>query len=157
VPSAYFRSFDTDGSHGDVVEDSVLFCSVLRKTIKDLVWGHEASVWKASQLMYPELQICGKSINGIKLHPWWLVAHAHPGLTSKVSGIMALLCGGQPTSVQRNIGSPRCRICSSGDSDNVIHVLFQCLNQVLAVLRQRLLNTVTKNMPPAMRRFLGSV
>ena len=97
----------------------------IRKITKNVERKSEQVRWKASCLLYRELYVYGESVNGIKIHPWWILVAKKPSFMPIVSSVMALLMGEQPRGMQQNIGQARCRICQTGP-DKPYHVLFEC-------------------------------
>ena len=71
-----------------------------------------------------------------------------PNMTRKVSALMALLLGGQPTGLQRNIEGKRCQLCYSDTNDDVVHVLWAC--QALDKCRKPRWENVISTMPESM-------
>ena len=99
----------------------------VKAQIKQIVWENETNRWKASCLMYTELDCYTRSVSRIRMHPWWLFLKQEPIYCNKVASIMSLLVGGQPIKYQRNFGHTRCGICEYFDYESIEHILFTCI------------------------------
>ena len=53
-----------------IMNKNVYGFSWIKSTIKHIVWKHEKDRWKASCLLYKELDYYNNSISSIRIHPW---------------------------------------------------------------------------------------
>ena len=120
-----------------------------KRLVKRVVWQNEIVKWKGSCLMYRELEMYAKSVKDIVMHPWWRLAKVHPELTRLISCTMSVLMGGQPATLQCNIGGMICRICGLRARDGPQHILFAC--PALNSDRHTLIQHIIHAMPIAMR------
>ena len=51
-----------------------------------------------------------------------------PQLTRVIAAVVAILLGGQPSGMQRNLTKITCKLCESGSRDEPHHVLFDCVS-----------------------------
>ena len=127
----------------------------MKKSItKRVVWEYEKRNWRASCMMYSNLEMYSDSVKHIRMHAWWLFLKGHPSLHRKVSAVMSVLLGSQPKGIQNNIGMSMCNLCDKRQPDDATHVLFACdgLTPVRALHWRHVLST----MPPAMAREMDA-
>ena len=121
---------------------------IAKKTIRNVIWEHELQCWKGSQFLYPEMYMYFRMVTGIKMHTWWEICSKFPQLGERTSCAMALLMGGQPKRMQRNLNSSKCKLCFGLDRENANHVLFRC--PALEATRNNTWSELIRCMPQAM-------
>ena len=70
-------------------------------------------------------------------------------IPKKISCVMSVLAGGQPSGMQCGYGRHFCCICDLREHDDAMHVLIRC--PALEYVRQLYFSKIVSNMPPAMR------
>ena len=120
----------------------------IKKHVKRIVWDHEIAIWRASCMLYPELDIYLDGIKHNAMSCWWSVTQACPYLRRQISAVLAVLMGGQPRGMQCNFSSSICSLCSGRESDSAGHILFQC--EGLRDIREYWWNKFIESMPLAM-------
>ena len=121
----------------------------MKKMIKRVVWENEYMRWRATCMLYRGLTGYLETHKNIQIHAWWKLAKMKPGITRKVSSIMAVFMGGQPRGLQRNMGSNKCGLCGSyTDRYTPLHILFKC--SVLENVRKTAWQALISAMPPRM-------
>ena len=118
------------------------FC--IKKHILDV----ENQRWRATCLLYSSLDIFRNATKSINMNCWWIFSKASPLTTNKVSSLMAVMMGGQPSGYQQNFSRDACTLCDSQSYDNVIHVLFDC--DKLSQMRCQLYQKLIASMPQAL-------
>ena len=120
--------------------------TLIKSQIKRIVWGNENDRWRASCLIYRELDQYRSTVSNIRMHPWWLFVKDEPIYCTKVAGVLAVLMGGQPCKYQRNFGHSRCKICESFEAETAEHILFKCnaLEQYRSILWENVLLKLTE-------------
>ena len=127
--------------------DSFENVNTWKKIVKQAIWELETIKWKATCLMYKELQIYRYSFEHISTHPWWLVAKKNPHLCKYISAVMGVLMGGQPSGIQIFDGI-LCKLCEDRRKDDSIHTLMKCKS--LAHIRAVYFDRIKQVMPQAM-------
>ena len=117
--------------------------------VKNVIWQNEIAKWKISCMLYKELDIYRMCIDKLAMNAWWSLLKLRPYLGKQVSGVMAVLLGGQPSGLQCNFGGAPCRICDARVKDTKTHVLLYC--EAMQRDREIKLNIVLDSMPPAMK------
>ena len=117
----------------------------IKKKIKASIKEHDSCEWKATCLMYDNLNLYLECVPTIKLHTWWVVTQKVPRLYKQVAAIMAIIMGGQPRSMQKNFDKKLCQICNSRMADNSCHVIFDC--RALNSVRTKHLERISRTMP----------
>ena len=116
--------------------------------VKRLILEFETAQWKASCMLYPQLDNYLKVVTSIKMYVWWEFVQRQPHLTKYVSAVLALLSGSQPVGMQQNFGKRFCSLCSKRARDTPAHILFDC--EALNDLRKKWLTKVYRSMPAGM-------
>ena len=116
-----------------------------KRLIKKIVWDNEITKWKLSCMLYSELDVYRNCVCHMGMHSWWQLARHKPNLTNLVSGVLAVLQGGQPRGMQCNFDSKACKLCDTAQRDNAQHVLFVCPG--LDTVRFRAWDSVIRSMP----------
>ena len=122
--------------------------SAIKQLVKKVIWSHEVRCWKASSICYPELCLYCEIVIGIHMHIWWKVASRLPELTKKISSIITVIMGGQPKTMQRNLGRKKCDLCHGYDPVNAIHIICKC--PALEDIRTTATGSLLATMPAAM-------
>ena len=115
---------------------------------KKIIWENERFKWKASCMLYKELDIYLESIKDIKMSCWWTVARYKPQATKNISSVLAVLFGGQPRGLQNNIAGTSCKLWHMAVRETPQHVLFMCPG--LEAQREALWHDVIRTMPNAL-------
>ena len=136
-----FDSFINGGNSKDI--ESV------KKHVKSVIFNHESQQWKASCLLYPQLNIYMHCVTNIRLHLWWSLAQVRPHYTRKISAVVAVLTDCQPRGLQCNIGRTFCKICNNRAVDDSLHVLLKC--EALIIPRETGINSIIQSMPDNMK------
>ena len=118
--------------------------------IKCIVKESEDNRWKASCILYKELDYYRSTVSRIGIHPWWLFAKDEPLYCKKVAGVLAILMGTQPVNYQRNFGNSNCKLCGNFDIETVEHILFKCT--ALAIYRESLWENILSKLPDALKQ-----
>ena len=71
----------------------------------------------------------------------------------KVSSVIAVLMGTQPSGLQRNHGSSCCGLCGT-ENENSIHILFEC--DKLNTFRTPMWNQVIESMPDGLKTEMNT-
>ena len=100
-------------------------------------------------MLYKELDIYRMCIDKLQMNTWWSLLKLRPFLGKLVSGVMAVLLGGQPSGLQCNFGGSPCRICDARVKDTKVHVLLYC--EAMTLDRQNKLKVVIERMPQPMK------
>ena len=117
-----------------------------KNKVKRVVWEKEKMSWKASIMMYKELNIYSRCVPDIKELAWWRYARKFPHIKNKVSSVVAVLLGSQPKGMQRNFKTKICQLCGIIESPK--HILFEC--ESLSRVRTQLWNNILHVMPTGM-------
>ena len=117
---------------------------------KSIVRELENNRWKASCILYKELEYYRCTVSGIKMHPWWLFAKDEPLYCKKVAGVVAILMGTQPVNYQRNFDRSDCKLCGSFELETVEHILFKC--NALDVYRGSLWENILSRLPEPLKQ-----
>ena len=126
-----------------------------KSLIKKRVYEKETVCWKATVMMYSNLDIYECSVTKIKLHVWWKFQNIYPALYNQVSSVVAVMLGTQPTKLLCNLGSKLCQLCSNRSADKAEHILFQC--EALSQIRHEHINKLMSTMPQAMKTEFRSM
>lgn len=84
--------------------------NIWKKVVRERVWKTEILKWKASCMVYSELGIYRACVLNTHMHLWWAPARQSPHLLRQISCILAVLLGGQPHGMQRNLGQTICKL-----------------------------------------------
>ena len=117
---------------------------VIKHKINKTVLDVEHTRWRATCLMYSSLEVFRKATSNISMNCWWYFARSMPNMSIKVSSVMAVLAGGQPSRYQHNFDREPCALCD-GCYDSATHILFDC--QKLEPLRYELWQKLILSMP----------
>ena len=99
-----FKFFELDEKLMECVRSGQYGCfSEWRQIIKRVVMENELARWRASCMLYPNLQLYMESVKTISMHPWWVLCKEHPQVTTKTSHVMSVLMGCQPRGFQNNL------------------------------------------------------
>ena len=123
--------------------------------VKSLILNNEIQRWRASSLMYKEMQLYCERVTELRMHAWWVFVRNSVTAFNKVSCVMALLVGSQPKSFQRNMGSRNCNLCTDICKDTPVHILFECKG--LEPHRNLIWQTVLDAMPTAMANHVKNI
>lgn len=126
-----------------------------KRLVRKRVLESELNRWKATCIMHEQLDMYVETNNRTAMHPWWIFSRNMPNMMRKVASVMALLMGGQPRALQRNIEGRRCRICETLENDDSVHVLFICSS--LHKIRGPSWKKIVETMPTAMARDIDSL
>ena len=124
-----------------------------KQALKKAVYERESNRWKATCLMYSSLDIFRKAHTSISLNCWWYFVKIKPVMFKKVSSVVAVLMGTQPSGLQRNHGIRCCGLCGT-ENESTIHVLFDC--NKLRECRSQMWNNVTESMPEGLKLEMDS-
>ena len=116
--------------------------------IKKLIHDREYRQWKATCLMFSSLSVFRKATVNISLNCWWYYVKTKPDMCKRVSSVIAVLAGSQPSGATRNPGVVRCGICGHHKED-VCHILFDCHG--LREKRDSLWSRVENDMPHGLK------
>ena len=116
-----------------------------KRLIKKIVWDNEITKWKLSCILYSKFDVYRNCVCHMGMHPWWQLARHKPNLTNLVSGVLAVLQGGQPRGMQCNFDSKARKLCDTAQRDNAQHVLFICPG--LETVRSRAWDSLLRSMP----------
>ena len=117
--------------------------------IKDFIKNREQNRWKATCLMFSSLSLFRKATSNISLNCWWYYVKNKPAMFKRVSALVAVLMGSQPTGLTHNFGGKECGLCKVKCKEDAIHVMFECSR--LEVVRMRGWSRIEEVMPPAMK------
>ena len=112
-------------------------------------------MWRATCLLYPELDIYRNVIKQNTMHCWWSLTKAYPYLRKHVSAVFSVLMGCQPRGFQCFTQNSLCVLCSECEIDSATHVLFIC--EGLKEIRDLWWNRVINSMPPGMVESLRTM
>ena len=98
----------------------------MKTQLKRTIWEYEIYCWKATQLLYPELDLYYKMVRNISVNVWWQMAACNPTSTSNIRSVVAIASGTQPKGLQCNFRYQQCRLCCKQRIDDATHILFQC-------------------------------
>ena len=153
------RRANTFGIMGEIVD--LVFSTecdksypMVKSTIKKMIMDREVRRWKATCLMFSSLAVFRKATHDISLNCWWYYVKTKPTMCKKVSSVVAVLMGSQPSGFTHNYGENRCGLCEEA-KDTVIHNLFVC--RKLEEKRQILWSKVTDAMPLAMKTCVNDM
>lgn len=121
-----------------------------KSIIKQRIWEHEVRNWKASCVMYKELDGYQNNVSEVRLNNWWKFSNKYPSYTIRAAAVVSLLCGVEPRGLQYNFKCNRCLICDDHTQSSPTHVLFMC--RTLSDIRDAKWDTVINTMPIAMQR-----
>ena len=136
--------FSIDCEHNFLAEKS---------KIKKLIFDLEISRWRATCMMYSSLRLYRKSTNDISLNCWWYYVKTKPNMSRRVSSVIAVLVGSQPSGLQRNHGASSCGLC--GCQEDASHVIFDCIK--LSDKRRQLWSQVESTMPQGLRNDINDM
>ena len=120
----------------------------MKTQLKRTIWEYEICCWKATQLLYPELDLYHKMVRNISVNVWWQIAARNPISTSKIRSVVAIASGTQPKGLQCNFRYQQCRLCCEQRLDDAMHILFQC--PTLEATRSNTWTAVLDALPNAM-------
>ena len=124
--------------------------SIIKKMIRD----REYRQWKATCLMFSSLSVFREATNDISLNCWWYYVKSKPDMSKRVSSVIAVLAGSQPSGMTRNHGVVECGICGHHKED-VCHVLFDCNG--LSNKRHSLWSRVERDMPMGLKNDISTM
>ena len=146
------------GNFGDYLSE--------KNKVKLIVKTTEFDRWRATLLLYKELQLYSDCVHQIDMNPWIKYLKNEPNLSKCVGSVLSVLMGGQPKYFQRNFDRFKCQLCSLDKSDDAVHILTECpaLDEVRANLWRKLLEKMPSNMnssvndmiPPERVKFILS-
>ena len=148
------RDYRLDSMIWECINGVTIGSLEMKKSLtKRILWEYEKRNWRASCIMYKNLEIYADCVKNIKMHAWWIFLKGHPSFHRSVSAVVSVLLGSQPKGIQSNIGIKLCKLCDKRQPDDATHALFACdgLTPVRALHWQHVLNT----MPPAMVREMA--
>ena len=122
--------------------------------IKKLIRDREYCQWKATCLMFSSLDVYREATGDISLNCWWYYVKVKPDMYKRVSSVVAVLAGSQPSGFTRNHGVAQCGICGH-HKENACHVLFDCHG--MNDKRHSLWTQVEKDMPHGLRNDVRSM
>ena len=144
----------------NLIEDCLLrgdldMATHLKTKVKEIIRNFEKLRWKCSLPLYRELAFYMTHMTDIKPLSWWCFTKKYPHLKRKVSCVVAVLLGGQPRGIQRNIDHKICKICYLRAAEDPAHILFKC--PALAAKRETTWHRVLASMPLGMSRSLAEM
>ena len=98
----------------------------MKPQLKRTIWEYEICCWKATRLLYSELDLYYKMVRNISVNVWWQISARNPISTSKIQRVVAIASGTQPKGLQCNFRYQQCRLCCEQRLDDAMHILFQC-------------------------------
>ena len=120
--------------HNGVIQDITCGSYMSKTEWKHLVKRHinmrEKQVLQASCLLYSRLNVYHKSVNDIRMWPWWTYSLDNPRHTHKCRTLLRLLVN--QSSLNRTIDgkevviNPSCELCGVKCPLTASHVLFEC-------------------------------
>lgn len=121
-----------------------------KSVIKRIVWEKEYSCWRASCLLYPEMDIYSGAIKCIAMTIWWKFVNRYPFMWRNVCNLVAIIMGAQPVKMGANWANIKymCGLCRVCVRENAVHVLFEC--NELEPLRNHCWQQLMQAMPVAM-------
>ena len=124
-----------------------------KKFIKNTVWQVEKMKWKCTCMLYKTLACYSQNVHEIRMHAWWYLAKDAPHLTKKIACVMSLLMGSQPSGLQKNNNSSRCKLCDNQAADTPTHIIFEC--ETLQDVRATWWAKVMNKLPLALANDFG--
>ena len=125
--------------------------------VKNRIFEYENRCFRATVLMYKDLKIFKACITSIKEWAWWsFCKQAHVIVQKKARTVARLLQGESCLLVDSNKITKNgviCRLCSSGQPEDLAHLLFDC--ELFQELRNTLWTNVQSEAPFAMLTDTG--
>ena len=108
--------------------EEIINYTVWKRSIKTIVWSYEFEKWKATCMLYPELNLYRSSIETISMHMWWYFVADNPIYLEKASAVLSIICSMEPKRLQRNFKSNRagCLLCKERVLDDYRHIFIFC-------------------------------
>ena len=130
--------------------------SSAKNTIKLLVKTHETNRWRATLLLYKELELYSECTHKIEMHAWAKYLKREPQTSRFVGSVLAVLMGGQPKYFQRNFERVNCQLCSISVCDTPTHILMECpaLEETRVGLWRNLMEKMPANMTSCLSEML---